>query len=122
VIEALAARVGSEEPPTKTAREPGFHPYDEIDELWEELPLSREPPAASESGRELLFDEPVDEPPSSPASALVTLLGPAPISPDDLARQSGLPIRAVHGILLELELAGKQVSEFSPCETGRSPG
>jgi DNA processing protein len=109
VIEALAARIGSEEPPTKTAREPGFHPYDEIDELWEELPLSGEPSAASESGRELLFDEPADEAPKSPASALVTLLGPAPISPDDLARQSGLPIRAVHGILLELELAGKLI-------------
>jgi DNA processing protein len=109
VIEALAARIGSEEPPTKTAREPGFHPYDEIDELWEELPLPGEPPAASENGRELLFDEPADEAPKSPASALVTLLGPAPISPDDLARQSGLPIRAVHGILLELELAGKLV-------------
>jgi DNA processing protein len=39
---------------------------------------------------------------------LVTqLLGPAPVSIDDLARQSGLPIRTIHMALLELELAGR---------------
>ena len=33
--------------------------------------------------------------------------GPAPVSIDDLARQSGLPIRTIHTTLLELELAGR---------------
>jgi DNA processing protein len=42
-------------------------------------------------------------------SIVVNLLGPAPVSPDDLARQSGLSIRAVNGILLELEIAGRLV-------------
>jgi DNA processing protein len=38
---------------------------------------------------------------------LVNFLGAAPISVDDLARQSGLPVRAVQRELLELELAGR---------------
>jgi DNA processing protein len=38
---------------------------------------------------------------------VAALLGPAPVSIDDLARQSGLPIRSVRQALLELELAGR---------------
>ena len=38
---------------------------------------------------------------------LVALLGPVPISIDDLVRMSGLAVRDVHAALLDLELAGR---------------
>lgn len=109
VIEALAALVGSEEPPRQAAREPGFHPYDELEELWQELPITSEHAAVTERSSGFIYDEAGEDAPATPASALIGLLGPAPVMPDDLARQSGLSIRAVQGILLELELAGRLV-------------
>ncbi|HEY7385752.1 MAG TPA: DNA-processing protein DprA [Beijerinckiaceae bacterium] len=45
--------------------------------------------------------------PGDHRSLITQLLGPAPISVDELARQSGLPIRMVHMTLLELELDGR---------------
>jgi DNA processing protein len=45
--------------------------------------------------------------PDAVGSEVAVLLGPAPVSIDDLARQSGLPIRVVRLALLELELAGR---------------
>jgi DNA processing protein len=48
------------------------------------------------------------EPPSDAATATVlALLGPAPVGIDDLVRASGLPVRTVRGILLDLTLAGR---------------
>ena len=38
---------------------------------------------------------------------IVGLLGPAPVSIDDLVREAGAPPAAVQTVLLELELAGK---------------
>jgi DNA processing protein len=35
------------------------------------------------------------------------MLGPSPIGIDDLARQSGVPVRTVQLVLLELELGGR---------------
>jgi DNA processing protein len=55
-------------------------------------------------------DTPDAEPDAAPddaGSEVAALLGPAPVSIDDLARQSGLPIRAVRRALFELELAGR---------------
>jgi len=43
----------------------------------------------------------------SDRSRLIELLGPSPIHIDELARQSGLPIRTVQMTLLELEIAGR---------------
>jgi DNA processing protein len=108
VIEALAPLVASDEVPPETAEEPGFHPYDELDTLWEELDLDG---AQARNGKAvgLLFEAEPEPIAADETSILVGLLGPAPVSPDDLARQSGLSIRAVHGILLELELAGRLV-------------
>ena len=48
------------------------------------------------------FGEPADD-----RTLVAQLLGPAPVSIDGLARQSGLPIRTIHTTLLELELAGR---------------
>ena len=38
---------------------------------------------------------------------LVEALGPAPIDIDELARSTGLPVRAIHALLMELDLAGR---------------
>ncbi|TVR06533.1 MAG: DNA-protecting protein DprA [Salinarimonadaceae bacterium] len=38
---------------------------------------------------------------------LLELLGPSPVSIDDLSRQSGLPVRAVNSFILELEIGGR---------------
>jgi DNA processing protein len=84
-------------------------PSDETEELWDELDLpeiARAPVGLvrPEGG---FFEE--ESGPEAPASGtdLIALLGPSPIAIDDLARQSGLPIRVVQTTLLELELAGR---------------
>jgi DNA processing protein len=108
VLEALEKVIGSDLVPPKTAEEPGWHPYDELEGLWDELDL-----ASGERRTEPLpghlFKTPVEGSSSDETSIVVELLGPAPVSPDDLARQSGLSVRVVQGILLELEVAGRLV-------------
>ena len=43
--------------------------------------------------------------------AVIELLGPVPVSIDELIAQSGAPVQQVHLVLLELELAGRLVQE-----------
>lgn len=50
---------------------------------------------------------PAPEPGNAERAIIEELLAPEPIQVDDVARQSQLPIAVVHGVLLELELAGK---------------
>ncbi|WP_114769967.1 DNA-processing protein DprA [Microvirga subterranea] len=95
-------------PQTNDGVEEG-RPPDETEELWDELDLpeiARAPvgPVRLEGG---FFEE--ESGPEAPVSGtdLIALLGPSPIAIDDLARQSGLPIRVVQTTLLELELAGR---------------
>ena len=61
---------------------------------------AREPehPMAPSAGREPNEDD---------RARIVGLLGPTPVSIDDLIRLSGLPVAIVRTLLLELELAGK---------------
>jgi DNA processing protein len=57
------------------------------------------------------------ESPSKPAAPpgtdardrVLVLLGPTPVTLDDLARLSGLELPTLHGLLLELELAGRLI-------------
>lgn len=67
--------------------------------------------AATSADLGLHPDEDSAPPPSLPpdAAQLVVLqaLGPAPISVDELARSTGLDIRALRGVLIELALAGR---------------
>ncbi len=91
------------------AREPGSRAYDD-EPLWEELDLGEAPlptaprlgngPAAPDEGADA--GEAGDD-----RTRLAQLLGPSPVSIDELARQSGLPVRTVQMTLLELELAGR---------------
>ena len=58
--------------------------------------------------REMDDDEPFDfEPEAYDRSRIVNLLGPTPISLDDLIRMSGASPATVRVVLLELELAGR---------------
>jgi DNA processing protein len=50
---------------------------------------------------------PAPEPGNAERAIIEDLLAAEPIQVDDVARQSHLPIAVVHGVLLELELAGK---------------
>jgi DNA processing protein len=79
----------------------------ELEDLWDELDLPGVAPAPK--GAVPVFD---DERAGEPAAGsgtdrLVALLGPSPVAVDELARLSGLPIRAVQTVLLELEVAGR---------------
>jgi DNA processing protein len=40
-------------------------------------------------------------------SRILSLLGPVPVTLDDIVRASGLPVAAVRVALLELDLAGR---------------
>lgn len=94
VIEALAPLIGRSELPHQPSlfRENG----PEAGELWNELDQIAPP------------DDPVSAEPIEldPRGNLLTLLGPTPVSLDDLVISSGQPARAVSGMVLELELAG----------------
>ncbi|HLN08908.1 MAG TPA: hypothetical protein VK281_08115, partial [Xanthobacteraceae bacterium] len=48
-------------------------------------------------------------PPTDTRARMLTLLGPTPISLDDLTRLSGQALSTVHTLLLELELAGRLI-------------
>jgi DNA processing protein len=68
---------------------------------WGELGL---PETTSAPSRRAPAPEETDE---ASDHGLVGLLGPSPVSVDDLVRQSGLPIRVVQMTLLELEITGR---------------
>jgi DNA processing protein len=105
----LAPLLASNEVPRRTAEEPGIRPEEELGTLWDELDLDSGEDAETRARPGLLFEAEAEPIAADETGIVVGLLGPAPVSPDELARQSGLSIRAVNGILLELELAGRLV-------------
>jgi DNA processing protein len=109
VIDVLAPLLASNEVPRRTAEEPGLRPEEELGTLWDELDLESGEDAERRAQPGLLFEAEAEPIAADETGIVVGLLGPAPVSPDELARQSGLSIRAVNGILLELELAGRLV-------------
>jgi DNA processing protein len=70
------------------------------------LPRHREPPVYE-------IGQPRDEGSSAEAESapgperIIGLLGPSPISIDELVRAADMPAQAIRAILLELELAGR---------------
>ncbi|HLH11813.1 MAG TPA: DNA-processing protein DprA [Methylovirgula sp.] len=103
VIDALARQI---EMPPRTNFGSGMS---EGESLWEEFDL----PEISTPPRAPLETEtaPVSRPgtsadPGEARARIVALLGPAPISIDELTRIAEAPAREVRSILLELELAG----------------
>ncbi|MDJ1157188.1 DNA-processing protein DprA [Chelatococcus sp. SYSU_G07232] len=91
--------------------------------LWDELDLPEVEPAPwyarEANGLGEAMDHGSARPPGSDDGAedeerpdderlrLLVLMGPAPVTVDELVRQSGLAVRAVQRVLLELELAGR---------------
>ena len=56
----------------------------------------------------MLFRSPLEgDPNAGDRTQIIGLLGPTPVSIDDLIRMSGAPASIVRAILLELELAGR---------------
>lgn len=74
------------------------------EELWDELDLPDVPRAPKGT---FMPDSGFPEESGEGDADIIQLLGPSPISIDDLVRQSGLPIRSVQMTLLELEIAGR---------------
>jgi DNA processing protein len=76
-------------------------------------PSARRADLREDPADDLFLDE--EEAPSEAATpdtaagegTLLPWLGPSPVRPDELARQSGFSVRAVQAALLELELAGR---------------
>jgi DNA processing protein len=100
VTAVLDPLVGAPDFPDRTVREPA--PSDDLGDLWDEFDLPGEEAPARRGWEDAPSAAPADE-----TAIVIGLLGPAPVSTDDLARQSGLGIGTVQSILLELELAGR---------------
>jgi DNA processing protein len=63
--------------------------------------------AASGADREIATGPPIDDQPQAVRARILELLGPSPISLDELARACAIPIGDVRIVLLELDLAGR---------------
>ncbi len=113
VIDALAPLIESGPRPMRLAEDA---PAEATEPLWDELEpdYANETPR-TESGHEM--DEPASPPGLSPREsrrgaeagkiAMARLLGPTPMSPDDLARAADMPIAEARAILLDMELDGR---------------
>lgn len=115
IVEVLAPQLGRDDFGTPASEDPGASP---AEPLWDDyfFDFDAEPGAAvRETGAPppvASSEEDEEESVAAPAGDFVrvtALLGTAPIGVDDLARASGLDTRAVLGILVELELAGRLV-------------
>lgn len=103
VIAVLEPLLGRHPGALGACREPSTGVYGEAN-LWDELDLAGLPPAPA--GEPETDELGPDASPKSERRRVLDLLGPSPISVDDLARQAELPVKAVQPILVELELAG----------------
>jgi DNA processing protein len=113
VISALMPLVDRDWEAMGDVREPD---QGNLETLWEELdflafdeplqPVPRAPIAFDDEASGCEGEEAKPNP-TDPQALLLQLLGPSPVSIDDLSRQSGIPVRAVQGLLLEFEIAGK---------------
>jgi DNA processing protein len=122
VIEALVEQNLSRAQPVTGFFEPGFVDGG-YEPLWDELDLPEVGTApfapspanpedgASPDGRAGATAPPVVKPPERPRDdierRLIALLGPVPVSVDELARASEAPAREVRTVLLGLKLAGR---------------
>jgi DNA processing protein len=81
-------------------------PDDVVDALrpLAEPDLFRARPAAPPVERSVLLAAPPDD---AERDHIVEALGPTPVEIDDIVRHTGLPISAVHSVLLELDMAGR---------------
>jgi DNA processing protein len=107
VIAVLEPLIGAARP-GEGAAEPSGQGDEHDEPLWDELDLPDlspvpQAPYSGVSEREM----PEPDQPGDSLTRVVDLLSAAPVSIDDIARQSGLSVRVVQSTLLELELAGR---------------
>jgi DNA processing protein len=107
VTAVLAPLIGQVPAPPEGAREAGPDGRAAEEPLWDELELDGVDGAPAAPIVVEGWDAGNDAAPDDSRRTVVDLLGPAPIGIDDLARQSGVPVRTVQLILLELELGGR---------------
>ena len=103
VVEVIGPVIQSGAAPGARAEEPTGSLYRELEPLWDEFDIDARPPLWS--GEDEATEEPLGVP--NETAVVLSLLGPAPIAADELARQAGLPIRTVQLLLFDLELAGR---------------
>ncbi len=109
VVSALASR--RDDPDRHDALGEASQDREDTEPLWDELDLFGEVSAQLHRPARMLSRfaeaEPVPIEEDTPASARIeALLGPSPVSVDELIRASGLPPRSVQAALVELELDG----------------
>jgi DNA processing protein len=102
VIEALARQIAEFARPSRVS-DAGSVSHDEP--LWDELDLPDVAPAPQGNGASLEIGAMPDG--ATPQARLVALLGPSPVSIDELARVANLSTPETRAILLELELSGR---------------
>jgi DNA processing protein len=116
VLDALAARLQANPRHGDLFSEPGM--ADDPDEpLWDELDLDDGSAAPVPQGRprdpapykmgQAIEAASGEAAPFSGPERIIGLLGPSPISIDELVRAAEMPAQAIRAILLELELAGR---------------
>lgn len=109
VIKALAPLGGGPQPDLfRESRDD----YDSATEpLWDEANLFGAASTPPQTAPRQEMDEPAADPMNvadNEAAALVTgLLGPSPVSLDDLSRLSGVPMASLRPVLMELEIEGR---------------
>jgi DNA processing protein len=108
VLAALEPLLGAPPSPEAGAGEPPHRTGDDAGPLWDELDLGELGPVPQAPYSVIGEREPLEpEADGDAPSRVAVFLGPSPVSVDDLARHSGLPIGVVQTALMELELAGR---------------
>jgi DNA processing protein len=105
VIEALARQIAERVRPHLLSDTSPDRPLDEP--LWEELDLPDIAPAPNAPVDVARLDRGGADYAVTPQARLVALLGPSPVSIDELARVANLSMPETRAILLELELSGR---------------
>lgn len=112
VIEALARQIDDDGLRSGLFSDAGLEDFDR-EPLWEELDLPDIKPApdvpATVKATEIAIDpaNAMLEKCDAAQARIIALLGPSPISIDELARAADMPACEVRAVLLELELAGR---------------
>jgi DNA processing protein len=105
VVEGLARQIADPVRPHFLSENPG-RPLDD-EPLWDELDLPEVTPAPNSFVDDAGADHVQERQTDTAQTRLIALLGPAPVSIDQLARVANLSMRETRAILMELELSGR---------------